>query len=311
MSYKLRAYRAAGGATCPEATIFYLLLYALLYILKHETWDGRVAANELHEVSRTTKMKEASLSFLFKLSMPSLHLLMPPRAADTLYEAGIPQRGSCPLHLTLALANRSRYLFCCHDWIRLDCIENGSLSVTDNAFAPTTLPTPLPTLPTSFPTFVPLAGQLTWSLGLFPWPLLGGSMLSRTKTMYKSIHHVIAALGVAPEDPRLEVVVEDNLRTRPLRQEIELLWGAWCLLPCRTTKSRNFVGSMALIAISRAGRQISLRHKKSPTHRAFPGVDRSLPPLLRLFYNVGQAVRPATIRYLQTARRQGSVGVAM
>ena len=75
--------------------------------------------------------------------------------------------------------------------------------------------------------------------------------------------------------------------------------------------SGNFVGSMALIAISRAGRQISLRHKKSPTHRAFPGVDRSLPPLLRLFYNVGQAVRPATIRYLQTARRQGSVGVAM
>lgn len=100
-----------------------------------------------------------------------------------------------------------------------------ALSVTDNAFAPTTLPTPLPTLPTSFPTFVPLAGQLTWSLGLFPWPLLGGSMLSRTKTMYKSIHHVIAALGVAPEDPRLEVVVEDNLRTHPLRQEVELLWG--------------------------------------------------------------------------------------
>ena len=76
-------------------------------------------------------------------------------------------------------------------------------------------------------------------------------------------------------------------------------------------KSRNFVGSVALIATSRAERQISLRHKKSPTHRAFPGVDRGLPPLLRLFYSVGQAVRPATIRYLQTARRQGSIGVAM
>ncbi len=127
MSYKLRAYRVAGDATCPEAIISYLLLYALLYIHKHVTRNGSVAANELHEVSRTTKMEEASLSFLFKLSMPSLHLLMPPRAADTLYEAGIPQRGSCPLHLTLALANRSRYLFCCHDWIRLDCIENSSL----------------------------------------------------------------------------------------------------------------------------------------------------------------------------------------
>ena len=126
MSYRLRAYRVAGGATCP-AIIFYLLLYALLYVLKHVTRNGSVAANELHEVSRTTKMEEASLSFLFKLSMPSLHLLMPPRAADTLYEAGIPQRGSCPLHLTLALANRNRYLFCCHDWIRLDCIENSSL----------------------------------------------------------------------------------------------------------------------------------------------------------------------------------------
>ena len=31
MSYKLKAYRVAGGAACPEAIIFYLLLYALLY----------------------------------------------------------------------------------------------------------------------------------------------------------------------------------------------------------------------------------------------------------------------------------------
>lgn len=51
----------------------------------------------------------------------------PPCAADTLYEAGVSQRRSNPLHLSLALANRSRYLFCCHDWIRLDCIENSSL----------------------------------------------------------------------------------------------------------------------------------------------------------------------------------------
>ena len=52
---------------------------------------------------------------------------MPPRAAYTLYEAGVSQRRSSPLHLSLALANRSRYLFCCRDWVRLDCIENSSL----------------------------------------------------------------------------------------------------------------------------------------------------------------------------------------
>jgi hypothetical protein len=33
MSYKLRAYRVAGGATCLEANIFYLLLHAFLYTL--------------------------------------------------------------------------------------------------------------------------------------------------------------------------------------------------------------------------------------------------------------------------------------
>lgn len=36
-------------------------------------------------------------------------------------------RDALALHLSLTLANRSRYLFCCHDWIRLDCIENSSL----------------------------------------------------------------------------------------------------------------------------------------------------------------------------------------
>ena len=161
--------------------------------------------------------------------MPSLHLPVPPRAADTLYEAGISQRRSKPPPLVAhSVQSQSLSLFAVtigFVWIA----SKTALSVTDSAYVPTTLPTPLPTLPTlptSFPTFVPLAGQLTWSLGLFPWPLLGGSMLSRTRTMYKSIHHVIATLGVAPEDPRLEVVVEDNLRTRPLRQEVELLWGA-------------------------------------------------------------------------------------
>lgn len=127
MSYKLRAYRVAGSTAFPEAIIFHLPLYALFYILKHETWGGRVAANELHEASRTTKPGKASLSFLFKLSMPSLHLLMPPRVVYALYEAGISQRRSSPLHLSLALANRGRYLFCYHDWIRLDCIEKSSL----------------------------------------------------------------------------------------------------------------------------------------------------------------------------------------
>ena len=127
MSYKLKAYRVAGGTTCPVANIFYLLLYPLLYILKHVARDSSDAANELHEVSRTTKMEETSLSFLLKLSMPSLHLSMSPCAANTLYEAGVSQRRSSSLHLSLTLSNRSRYLFCCHDWIRTDYIENSSL----------------------------------------------------------------------------------------------------------------------------------------------------------------------------------------
>lgn len=128
MSYKLRSYRVAGDATCPEAIISYLLLYALLYIHKLVTRNGSVAANELHEVSHTTKMEEASLSFLFKLSMPSLHLLMPPRAADTLHEAGVSQRRSKPPPLVAhSFQSQSLSLFCCHDWIRLDCIENSSL----------------------------------------------------------------------------------------------------------------------------------------------------------------------------------------
>ena len=38
------------------------------------------------------------------------------------------------------------------------------------------------------------------------------------------------------------------------------------------------------------GKQI--KKKKSPTHRAFPGVDRSLPPLLIIFYHVHQAFNP-------------------
>jgi hypothetical protein len=50
MSYKLRAYRVAGDATCPEAIISYLLLYALLYILKHVTRNGGIAAHELNKI---------------------------------------------------------------------------------------------------------------------------------------------------------------------------------------------------------------------------------------------------------------------
>ena len=36
-------------------------------------------------------------------------------------------RDALALHLSLTLANRSRYLFYCRDWICLDCIENSSL----------------------------------------------------------------------------------------------------------------------------------------------------------------------------------------
>ena len=41
-------------------------------------------------------------------------------------------------------------------------------------------------------------------------------------------------------------------------------------------------------------------HKKSPTHRAFPGVDRSLPPLLVTFYHARQAFSPSSTRCSQT-----------
>lgn len=139
MSYKLRAYRVAGGAACPEAIIFYLL-YPLHYILKHETRNGRAATNELHEVSRTTKTEEASLSLLSKLSMLSLRLPMPPRAADMLYDAGA-------LRDALALST-------CHSLfpiavaisfvipVRLAWLASKTtFSVADNAFATTTLPT--------------------------------------------------------------------------------------------------------------------------------------------------------------------------
>ena len=163
MSYKLRAYRVAGDATCPEAIISCLLLYAIRYIFKHVSRDGSVTANELHEILHAMKPREALLSFLSKLSMLSLHLPVPPRAADTLYETSVSQRRSSPLHLSLALANRSRYLFCCHDWICLNCIEDGSRLLT------TSWPQrhyrhyrqPLPPFPTSLPTFFSSADSMT------------------------------------------------------------------------------------------------------------------------------------------------------
>lgn len=158
MSYKLKAYRVAGGATCPEAIISCLLLYAIRYIFKHVSRDGSVTANELHEILHAMKPRKALLRFLSKLSMSSLHLLMPPRAAYATHSMG-------PASLRDALA-----LSTCRSLLpiavaisflsRLDSLglhRKTTLSVTGNAFAPTTLPT----LPTSFPTFVPLAGPLT------------------------------------------------------------------------------------------------------------------------------------------------------
>lgn len=114
MSYKLRAYRVAGGATCPEAIIFYLLLYVLLYILKHVTRNGRVAANELHEVLHATRLREALLSFLSNLTYA---IASPPNApacrpTHSMGPASLRDVLS-PLHLSLTLSNRSRYLFCC------------------------------------------------------------------------------------------------------------------------------------------------------------------------------------------------------
>lgn len=158
MSYKLRVYRVAGDATCPEAIISCLLLYAIRYIFKHVSRDGSVTANELHEILHAMKPREALLRFLSKLSMSSLHLLMPPRAAYATHSMG-------PASLRDALA-----LSTCRSLLpiavaisflsRLDSLglhRKTALSVTDNAFAPTTLPTLL----TTFPTFVPLAGPLT------------------------------------------------------------------------------------------------------------------------------------------------------
>ncbi len=50
MSYKLRAYRTAGGTICTEAIISCLLLYALLYILKCATRHSGIAAHELNKI---------------------------------------------------------------------------------------------------------------------------------------------------------------------------------------------------------------------------------------------------------------------
>lgn len=145
MSYKLRTYRVAGGATCPEAIIFYLLLYTLLYILKHETWDGRVAVNELHEILHAMKPREALLNFLSKLSMSSLHLLVPPRAAYATHSMGPASLrdalapSTCRSLLPIAVAISFP--------VAIGFAWNASktaLSVTGNAFAPTTLPTFVP-----------------------------------------------------------------------------------------------------------------------------------------------------------------------
>jgi hypothetical protein len=124
MSYKLRTYRVAGSATCPEAIIFYLLLYALLYIFKHVDRDGRVAASELREVLHATKPRETLLSFLPKLSSHRLTFQCPMPPVHTMRPAS--SRDAGPLHLPRTLANRSRYLLYCRKWISLDYIGNGS-----------------------------------------------------------------------------------------------------------------------------------------------------------------------------------------
>jgi hypothetical protein len=103
VQHKLRAYRVAGNATCPEAIISYLLLYALLYILKHVSQNSRVAATELHEVSRTTKPRKASLSFLSKLSMLSLHLPLLLLAAGWFVGNGSLDESTCKGRLKVAL----------------------------------------------------------------------------------------------------------------------------------------------------------------------------------------------------------------
>ena len=160
MSYKLKAYRVAGGAACPEAIIFYLLLYALLYILKHVTRNGRVHAKELHEVSRTTKPRKASLSFLFKLSMSSLRLLMPPRAAYALYEADVSQRRSKPSPL-VARSYQSQPPSLLLSRLDELGLHRRRLPVADNALVPTALPT-LPTTITAIPDIIADILSVRW-----------------------------------------------------------------------------------------------------------------------------------------------------
>lgn len=77
MSYKLKAYRVAGGATCPEAIIFYLLLYALLYILKHVDWHGSIAAHELNKILSHHKAWESFVELPVKI----VHAIASPSGA--------------------------------------------------------------------------------------------------------------------------------------------------------------------------------------------------------------------------------------
>lgn len=74
MSYKLRAYRVAGGATCPEAIIFYLLLSSILYILKHATRNGGIATHELNKILSHHKARKG----IVKLPIQVVHAIASP-----------------------------------------------------------------------------------------------------------------------------------------------------------------------------------------------------------------------------------------
>ncbi|SET03106.1 hypothetical protein SAMN05216348_105203 [Olsenella sp. KH3B4] len=109
----------------------YLLSAAVCASLHPKTRNlGRQSCRE--RASRDPARHEAEGSIV-KLPVQVVNAIASPSNAPVcrlryaLYGAGVSQRRSGPLHLSLALANRSRYLFCCRDWVRLDYIENSSL----------------------------------------------------------------------------------------------------------------------------------------------------------------------------------------
>lgn len=162
MSYKLRAYRVAGDATCPEAIISHLLLYALLYILKHVTRNGRVAANELNKILSHRKARKGiaglPIQVVRAIASPSNALRVPPirsmRPASLRDALALSTcRSLLPIAVAISFAVAIGFA-----WIA----SKTALSVTDSAFVPTTLPTTI----TAIPDIIPDICSASWNADL-------------------------------------------------------------------------------------------------------------------------------------------------